>query len=74
MYELTLQRLKTYKLGDPTKEDTNLGPVVNIGSAEKIRKQIKDAVKAGAKALIPEELFPAAKEWVWLPRRLDDIC
>ncbi|KIK02902.1 hypothetical protein K443DRAFT_677253 [Laccaria amethystina LaAM-08-1] len=52
---------KTYKLGDPTLSETNLGPVVSLASAERIRKQIDDAVKAGAKALIPEQLFPFAK-------------
>jgi len=51
-----------YKLGDPTLETTNIGPVVSLASAEKIRKQVKDALAAGAKALIPEDLFPAAKE------------
>ncbi|EPQ53392.1 hypothetical protein GLOTRDRAFT_107263 [Gloeophyllum trabeum ATCC 11539] len=53
--------VKKYKLGDPTHPETNLGPVVSVASAEKIRAQVADAVKAGAKALIPEDLFPAAK-------------
>ncbi|KAF8056685.1 NAD-aldehyde dehydrogenase [Lyophyllum atratum] len=52
---------KVYKLGDPTKPETNLGPVVSLSSAERIRKQVSDAVAAGAKALIPEELFPIAQ-------------
>ncbi|PSS29857.1 hypothetical protein PHLCEN_2v2650 [Hermanssonia centrifuga] len=52
---------KKYKLGDPTLPDTNLGPVVSLASAERIRKQVSDALKAGAKALIPEDLFPAAQ-------------
>jgi len=34
---------KAYKLGDPTKQDTNLGPVVSLASAERIRKQVEDA-------------------------------
>ncbi|KAG8879835.1 hypothetical protein FRB99_004842, partial [Tulasnella sp. 403] len=51
-----------YKLGDPTSDETNLGPVVNISSADKIRKQVRDAVKAGAKALVPEDAFPIAKD------------
>ena len=32
-----------YKLGDPTKPDTNLGPVVSLASADRIRKQVTDA-------------------------------
>ncbi|KAK0445132.1 succinate semialdehyde dehydrogenase [Armillaria borealis] len=53
--------VKGYKLGDPTLPETNLGPVVSLASAERIRKQVSDAVKAGAKTLIPEDLFPMAK-------------
>nr|ALG75777.1 aldehyde dehydrogenase 7 [Tricholoma vaccinum] len=52
--------VKTYKLGDPTKSETNLGPVVSVASAERIRKQVADAISAGAKPLIPEDLFSIA--------------
>ncbi|KAL0958325.1 hypothetical protein HGRIS_000470 [Hohenbuehelia grisea] len=53
--------VKSYKLGSPEAPETNLGPVVSVASAERIRKQVADAVKAGAKVLVPEELFPVAK-------------
>jgi len=53
--------VKKYKLGDPTQTDTNLGPVVSLASAERIRKQVADAIKAGAKALVPDDLFPIAQ-------------
>ncbi|KAH9895819.1 NAD-aldehyde dehydrogenase [Cubamyces lactineus] len=52
---------KKYRLGDPTEPETNLGPVVSVASAERIRKQVAAAVQAGAKALIPEDLFAAAQ-------------
>ncbi|EIM92724.1 succinate semialdehyde dehydrogenase [Stereum hirsutum FP-91666 SS1] len=52
--------VKQYKLGDPTKPETNLGPVVSIASAKRIRKQVEDAIKAGAKPLVPEETFSSA--------------
>ncbi|EJD00314.1 succinate semialdehyde dehydrogenase [Fomitiporia mediterranea MF3/22] len=55
-----VETVKKYKLGDPTDSSTTLGPVVSIASADRIRKQIADAVAAGAKPLIPETLFPAA--------------
>ncbi|KAL5480490.1 hypothetical protein ACEPAI_1760 [Sanghuangporus weigelae] len=55
-----VELVKKYKLGDPTDPSTTLGPVVSIASAEKIRKQVADAVAAGAKPLVPEQLFPAA--------------
>ncbi|KAL5513981.1 hypothetical protein ACEPAG_2742 [Sanghuangporus baumii] len=56
-----VELVKKYKLGDPTGPSTTLGPVVSVASAEKIRKQVADAVAAGAKPLVPEQLFPAAK-------------
>jgi len=34
---------KEYKLGDPSKTETTLGPVVSVTSAARIRKQVKDA-------------------------------
>jgi len=36
---------RTYRLGDPTKPDTNLGPVVSLTSAERIREQVEEAGK-----------------------------
>jgi len=54
--------VKKYKLGNPVEKDTTLGPVVSLASAEKIRKQILDAVSTGATPLIPEQLFPHARE------------
>ncbi|KAN0078246.1 aldehyde dehydrogenase [NAD(P)+] [Tylopilus felleus] len=53
--------VKKYVLGDPTKPETSLGPVVSVASAERIRKQVADAVQAGATALVPEDLFPIAQ-------------
>ncbi|KAF7348446.1 putative betaine aldehyde [Mycena venus] len=53
--------VKKYKLGDPTRPEVTLGPVVSLASAERIRKQVADAVAAGAKALVPPELFRMAK-------------
>lgn len=53
--ELTRQ----YKLGDPTKPETTLGPMVRTQAAEFVRKQIADAVKQGAKSLVNPKGFPA---------------
>ncbi|KAK2459605.1 hypothetical protein APHAL10511_008360 [Amanita phalloides] len=53
--------VKKYKLGDPTLPETTLGPVVSLASATRIRKQVDDAVTAGAIPLIPGDLFPAAQ-------------
>ena len=51
-----------YKLGDPSKEDTNLGPVVRLSAANFIRNQISEAEKQGAKRLIDESKFSIAKD------------
>ncbi len=50
---------RKYKLGDPTKPETNLGPMVRAQAAEFVRKQIADAVKQGAKSLVNPKSFPA---------------
>jgi acyl-CoA reductase-like NAD-dependent aldehyde dehydrogenase len=52
---------KKYRLGNPIDADTNLGPMVRTSAAEFVRKQIAEAVKTGAKALIDPKLFPADK-------------
>lgn len=36
---------KQLKLGDPSKPDTTLGPVVSVASGSRIRKQVEDASK-----------------------------
>jgi acyl-CoA reductase-like NAD-dependent aldehyde dehydrogenase len=52
---------KKYRLGNPIEADTTLGPMVRASAAEFVRKQIADAVKAGAKPLIDPKSFPADK-------------
>jgi len=51
-----------YKLGDPSQDDTNLGPVVRLSAANFIRSQISEAEKQGAKRLIDESKFSIAKD------------
>ncbi|MBI1778923.1 MAG: aldehyde dehydrogenase family protein [Proteobacteria bacterium] len=53
---------KRYQLGDPLEESTTLGPMVRASAADHVRRQIHDAVRAGAKALIDAKHFPAAKD------------
>jgi len=48
-----------YVLGDPTDPETTLGPMVRAAAADFVRAQIKDAVAAGAKALIDPAAFAA---------------
>jgi len=48
-----------YVLGNPLDEATTLGPMIKPEAADFVRGQIEDAVKAGAKAHIDENDFPA---------------
>ena len=60
--EGVVNTVKGYVLGSPLNAETTMGPCVNAKAADFVRGQIKDAVAAGAKALIDPSLFPADKE------------
>ena len=47
-----------YRLGDPTKPDTNIGPMAKARSADFVRAQVSEAVAAGARALVDTSSFP----------------
>jgi acyl-CoA reductase-like NAD-dependent aldehyde dehydrogenase len=53
---------RKYVLDDPLKEETTLGPLVRPEAAEFVRKQIRAATRAGAKAHIDEKLFPVSQK------------
>ncbi len=52
----------SYHLGRADDITTNLGPLVKTSAAEFVRGQIKDAVAAGAKALVDPQQFEANAE------------
>jgi len=52
---------KKYVLGSPLDEATTLGPLVRAEAADFVRKQIKSAVRAGAKAHIDPKSFALDK-------------
>ncbi len=51
-----------YQLGRPDKPDTNFGPLVKVSAADFVRGQIKEAVAAGARALVNPDQFGANAE------------
>lgn len=55
-------QVEKYRLGDPMDAATTMGPMVRTSAADFVRGQIQEAVAAGARALIDESKFPAAKE------------
>jgi acyl-CoA reductase-like NAD-dependent aldehyde dehydrogenase len=43
---------RQYRLGNPMEQETNLGPMVRADAADKVRAQVRDAVRQGAKQLL----------------------
>jgi acyl-CoA reductase-like NAD-dependent aldehyde dehydrogenase len=56
-----VERTRRYVLGDPLDPATTLGPMVRSHAADRVRRQIADALAAGAHALIDEAVFPASR-------------
>ena len=42
------QVIENLKVGDPTKEDTDMGPMININAAKRIEEQVNKTVSEGA--------------------------
>ncbi len=59
--EAFAERARTYRLGDPLDPATTLGPMVRARAADFVRGQIREAVAAGARALIDEAAFPRSQ-------------
>ncbi len=53
-----VSNVKGLKIGDPTKSDTDVGPLVNEQGLNDIDKQVKDSVAQGAKLLCGGERLP----------------
>ncbi len=49
--------VKTIKVGDPMKSDTDMGPVISKEALLTIEKQVKEAVSQGAKVLYGGKIF-----------------
>jgi acyl-CoA reductase-like NAD-dependent aldehyde dehydrogenase len=55
-----LQLTRQYVLGDPTKPETTIGPMVRSSAADFVRGQVDEAVRQGAASLIGPDYFAAA--------------
>ncbi len=53
---------RKYRLGNPLDPETTLGPMVRATAAAFVRDQIAEAVRQGARAVINERGFAAARE------------
>lgn len=56
--EKAVNLVNGYKLGNPLDKETTLGPMAQMRFADEVRAQTREAVAAGAKALIDPALFP----------------
>lgn len=64
---------KTYKVDDPRKTETTLGPMVRTSNMAKAQEQVKEAVAKGAKVLISASDFPAMKPPYMAPQVLVNV-
>lgn len=63
-----------YTLGNPLDQDTTIGPMANRRFAAEVRAQTEEAVAAGAKPLIGDNLFPEDDGGTYLrPQILIDV-
>ncbi|NNE35116.1 MAG: aldehyde dehydrogenase family protein, partial [Rhodothermales bacterium] len=53
-----VKRVREYVLGNPLDSETTIGPLVRPSAARFVQGQVRDAVEAGAKALVDPVLFP----------------
>lgn len=66
---------RSYNLGDPTRADVNLGPMVRTRAAEFARAQVAEAIAQGARSLVDPAGFPADRPGTpyMAPRVLVDV-
>ncbi len=63
-----------YKLGNPLHEGVNLGPVVSVASAQKIRDHVASAVGAGGRVVTDDSAFDAPEYATYVrPKILDRV-
>ncbi len=59
--EGAVELAKGYRLGNPLKPETTLGPMVRTRNAELVREHIAEALERGATPLLEPAAFPAAR-------------
>lgn len=64
--------MKETKMGDPDKDDVDLGPIARKDLLEQLHKQVEDSLKKGAKALVGGKL-PDQKGFFYPATVLTDI-
>ncbi len=49
--EKFVEKTEKLRVGDPLKDDTDMGPLVNSNGLEKLNSQVKDSIKEGAEVI-----------------------
>lgn len=66
------EQFEAIKVGDPTEEDTQLGPMVSKSQREKLHKQVEESVAKGAR-LVTGGKIPDRAGWFYPPTVLADV-
>ena len=67
-----VEKMKAYKSGDPTKEETNVGPLARMDLRDSLHDQVSRSVKQGAHVLLGGEV-PQGKGAFYPPTILTNV-
>ncbi|WP_425391782.1 NAD-dependent succinate-semialdehyde dehydrogenase [Ekhidna sp.] len=67
-----VKEMKSYTYGDPTNDETDLGPLVGEKYRDQLHDQVKRTIEAGAKCIIGGEV-PNMKGYYYPPTILTDV-
>ena len=65
--EKFIQKTEKLKVGDPSSDDTDLGPIVNAKALKTIDSQVNDSIKEGAEVLTGGEQKVGSKGYFYKP-------
>ena len=68
-----IQKTEKLKVGDPSSDDTDLGPLVNAKALKTIESQVNDSIKEGAEILTGGEQIGGNKGYFYKPTILGNI-
>jgi acyl-CoA reductase-like NAD-dependent aldehyde dehydrogenase len=71
--EKFIQKTEKLKVGDPSSDDTDLGPLVNAKALKTIESQVNDSIKEGAEVLTGGEQKVGSKGYFYKPTILGNI-
>lgn len=66
------ETLAALKMGDPAREDTDIGPIARADLRDNLHQQVQQTIEAGARCLLGGEL-PAGEGFYYPPTLLADV-